>query len=725
MKMLAKSIVTSAVLITYTALAVAQQSTHEGIRVGYNEFNMVIGDERYKSLGEYLPHVLTIHLVESPPKFVKDRRERSINSEMPNTAYNFWLSADFSVSNGQFSITPYLFDFKTGNYKYFDGYTCPMNGILDQMKIVGAEIGEYLKTSSTAVSHSRKLAVTCFGAASDENTFAEDLALGLAVNLSNPNVSLYPWGTLSKYCGTKSDPDQIISELNADALMSGDIRIVNDDIIVVPWIVIAGKRQVYLPEIIGNKNNYVALEQSLLSDINDFINNILKEDEWKIDSLDFYSADYRAYWNKGVKYFRRQELYMAAHMFTKALALSPRSDTVITNLALVRQWQERYPEAIKLFRQALVINPANVDALYSLGTTYYKAGNYRKSVEYLLQARNKKSTVEDIPWLIGRCYLLMGENKNAIAWYKEHLSSNPDDIFIRSELGEAYFNNNQHESSIGCFTAVLQKAPEDSVARSFMALIYLKKGSACFSKGKYEEAINYFSKAKSYATNEALYNYVIFANNKLGLFQESDRVIADGLRQGIFDSTSVFRMHAEYLMAEMQRASTIKDFLKFSQASIRKFKQHLTINPGDAGGFWLLGSVYISADSISSGVEALEKSIAADSSDVRVFLDLGEAYILNNTPRRVAPLFRRIPEHSPTDRDRVIMLYLMRVAGIVTGTVDEQAERDFRALADKNVEVSAWSYSGFERWLSTNRSLSPEQAEKIRSLTEEMKKFSR
>jgi tetratricopeptide (TPR) repeat protein len=720
------SVFTGLVLAASAVSGIAQQTSHEKVVVGYNKFNMVTGEERHKTLGEYLPYVLITHLVESPVGFLKDETAGAGNIQTSaTTSYRFWLAADFSVSKGQFSINPYIFDYQTQSYKYFDGYSCPMNGILDQMKLVGAEIDEYLKTGFTAAKDRKKIAVACFGAASDDNSLREELALGLAVNLSNPNVKLYPWAQLSEYCNRRSTtPNEIINDLNADALLSGDIRISNDEVIVVPWVLVAGKQQVTLPEIVGKKHDYVALEKSLLNDINEFIDNILEQNEWKIESLDFQSNDYRVYWDKGMEYFDRNELYIAAYMFTKALALNPRSDTVATNLALVRQWQKRYAEAIRLYKQALAINPDYTEALYSLGTTYYHDGNYRKAVEYLLQARQGKAEIKDIPWLVGRCYLLMGEYKNAIIWYKDHLSQNPGDLKIRNELGEAYFNRGEDELALGCFTSVLQIAPHDSVARNFTGVTYNKKGAASFSKGKYVEAKSYFEKARGYTVNESLYNNLIFTYNKLMLFHESDGIIADGLREGVFDSASVFRKHAEYLLSEMQASAKATNFLNFGAASVRKFKQHTSINPNDAVGFWLMGSAYISMDSISKGVSAIEKSIKVDSADVRVFLDLGEAYILNNTPEKVASLFSRIHESLPGSRDKAIMLYLRSVAGIVAGRKDEQAEKELQIVfTEKKTKISAWSFYVFERWLSKARYLSPGKVEEIKKLTDQMKEL--
>jgi tetratricopeptide (TPR) repeat protein len=697
---------------------------------------MVIGDEKYRDLQRHLPSLLIAHMVESPITFMEITTQASGNSRSNNipgldsSKHDLILRAEYSISDKQFYVKPYLYDLRKHSFEYFEGTYFPLNNILDCMKTVANQIEQYLNLSEEHDFEQKKIALKCFsveGNSPELQYMLDDIALGLSVNLNNPRVNVTPFNASRSICSKNIDPIDILEQLGVDALLSGDARIIGDQIVLTPWILVKGNPVVKLPEIIEAKQNYFEMEENLVADVSDFINNTIKEKMWDTRPLDLLSSDYRVYWTQGMQYFDNAEYYMAAYMFNKALTLNPMADTVMTNLGIVREWQGRYTEAIKIFKQALEINPTYDDGLYALGYAYGVVGKYNDAIGTFLRLKELHPDKTDVDLSLAHVYSLLNENKKAISWYRSALRRKEGSASIRNEIGQAYYSSSNYDSAFYFFTLVLNDHPLDSTARSYIAQIYSKQGEHCLSKHKYNDAVKVFEKAKEYSKNESVFNYLMIAYAKLNRFQDSNNLIAEGLRLGFYDSTTIYYTQAEDMRIEMYYARQGHDNDKHALLGgqiLKLLQYHIELNQNDPAGYYLFGNTYINLINYSKAVPYLEKSVLLDSINFKAYLDLGESYILNNTPEKVGPLFLQYPQKQIlVKRDVMLELFLRSAAGVAARRRDNDAEGQLDAMIRKGGRINSWNFDPFIKWLASANGLSVDEKEIIALMQRRMEKI--
>lgn len=106
------------------------------------------------------------------------------------------------------------------------------------------------------------------------------------------------------------------------------------------------------------------------------------------DALDLNPANKWAYLWRGIVYSESGSLVKARDALGEALALDPRFDLALYNLAWIELKEEKknYGGAERLFRRALSVNPAYKEALYGLGMVYGYQKEYGVARGYLTNA---------------------------------------------------------------------------------------------------------------------------------------------------------------------------------------------------------------------------------------------------------------------------------------------------------------------------------------------------
>jgi len=132
-------------------------------------------------------------------------------------------------------------------------------------------------------------------------------------------------------------------------------------------------------------------------------------------------AHFVAYSNLGTAYFDLKRYHEAAEMFEKAVALSPKQQVVLGNLADAYRWSGQstkaiatYDKAIALGYKELEVNPRNATAMRCLALYYAKKGNQTQALEFIRQARSLEPANVDFVYSEAEILALAGRPQQAL-----------------------------------------------------------------------------------------------------------------------------------------------------------------------------------------------------------------------------------------------------------------------------------------------------------------------
>lgn len=129
------------------------------------------------------------------------------------------------------------------------------------------------------------------------------------------------------------------------------------------------------------------------------------------------------YNNRGLMYFRNNQLIEAFDDLTKALSIDPQLDSAYNNRANCHAAQGNLDEAISDYDTALDLNPGNVRAWINQGVTFREMGMYELAIEnFEIALVLGNSLQERIYGERGRAYHLRGDWNCAVADYQQAIA---------------------------------------------------------------------------------------------------------------------------------------------------------------------------------------------------------------------------------------------------------------------------------------------------------------
>ena len=216
-----------------------------------------------------------------------------------------------------------------------------------------------------------------------------------------------------------------------------------------------------------------------------------------------------------------------------------------SNLATLFHAEGDYEQAINLFQEVYQIDEqtGNKDgqssSLNNLGRIYVDWGKYETGLEYYFRSLELIDTLTNRASLairynnIGMTYQTMKQHENAILWINKALKieetiGNPSKVAMRLyNLATSHASLKNYQTAQNLFERV------DSIISGTNLYVFLAKNNAglgqlYFVQNRFNEALNYFSKAENFAgqagtlpeqSNVALHFYQIY--KKMGNYSEA------------------------------------------------------------------------------------------------------------------------------------------------------------------------------------------------------------
>lgn len=136
-------------------------------------------------------------------------------------------------------------------------------------------------------------------------------------------------------------------------------------------------------------------------------------------SLEILPTYSDAYGQRGLAYYRLNELNNAIADYQKAIQFNPQNTTALSNLGTLYFQNGNYQEAKKSFEQALRYNPNFVDALANYASTLGTLGDYMGSITYFNKAIALKPNEPSYYQMVGVSYQNMGNQQQANFYFNK------------------------------------------------------------------------------------------------------------------------------------------------------------------------------------------------------------------------------------------------------------------------------------------------------------------
>lgn len=176
-------------------------------------------------------------------------------------------------------------------------------------------------------------------------------------------------------------------------------------------------------------------------------------------------------------------------LFTRTLAISPRSGVAHKVLGIVEGRDGNYSGALDHFRRAYELSPMDRDIAYNLGTALLIVDRVDEAIPLLSVATTVYERPADAYSNLGRAFLQKNRLNEAREQFAKALEINPAQIEARINLGivEGMLGNTQR--AVDLLAEVVRAAPDNADARYSYGLALLKTGQPGDAIPQFEEAL--------------------------------------------------------------------------------------------------------------------------------------------------------------------------------------------------------------------------------------------
>lgn len=259
-----------------------------------------------------------------------------------------------------------------------------------------------------------------------------------------------------------------------------------------------------------------------------------------------------------------------------------------------RREEAVYDKTIKEYFEAIKQNPQDDKAYYNLGNAYYANKQYKEALEQYQKASKIKPEAVYYS-LIGDVYRALNNLNEAMKNYEEALKINPKSDWANNGLGNAYFSKGDYDNAIKFYTKAIDISPNP--------VYYTNIGDSYRNKKDMDKAILYYEEA--IGSNS---EYVP-AHNALGVVYyskgEYDKAIEHYRNAISIDKKNNKESFIYY--ANLGNAYSAK---KDWDEAIKNYMAAIRIEPNDDLSYNGLGNTYFGMGLYSHAIEQYQKAIA-------------------------------------------------------------------------------------------------------------------
>jgi len=231
---------------------------------------------------------------------------------------------------------------------------------------------------------------------------------------------------------------------------------------------------------------------------------------------------------KGNQAIREKDYQKAAGLFREAASISPKSPAPLVFLGNAYILLKRDREAEETFRKVLQIDSKSLEGYSALGTLYNKTGKNSEAIKILKRGLELYPSDASLQNKIGLSYKNLGDTKKALLSFSKSIELDPKFSQARMNLGFLFLDEKRFSEAKREFSEA-KKLPDGGKAKDALTLteisLLIDKGDKLLVKGKVDEALKEYSKAKAIKQSEPVisnaYGRAYFVSKKYGESENS------------------------------------------------------------------------------------------------------------------------------------------------------------------------------------------------------------
>jgi len=325
-----------------------------------------------------------------------------------------------------------------------------------------------------------------------------------------------------------------------------------------------------------------------------------------------YGADY--YNEKGIEYYKRDNLPKAENFFKKAIELKPMYPKAFNNLANIEVKRGNLDKAIEYENQAILIDPTYPEAYYNIALIYKIKKDFANEIAYLDKTVQADPKYYQAYFTRGLAYYNQGDYEQAKYNFKEVLKYKNDHYLACQNLGIIYANELNKTEAVNYLKTAIKLNKRNSSSYYYLATIYQATGSVF-------EAIDYFQ--KTIELNPENYKAYLALSKSYEQNDEIDRAI-DTLNDAIRLNPSNPEPYNSIGLLLLQ-----KD--KYVEAA-NSFHQAVELNPKRPVYHYNLSQSYICLNMKTKAKSEFEAATNIQPTSVQDYIDLSEIFFDRGMP---------------------------------------------------------------------------------------------
>lgn len=376
-----------------------------------------------------------------------------------------------------------------------------MAGIAIVIVLVGGFFGyRYFQPASGQINSIAVLPFQNKSGDANSEYLSDGLAESLIYRLSQlPNLKVSPTSSVIRYKGKDTDVAKIAGELGVDAVMTGRLAQIGDNLTISVELVDVRTNTLLWGEQYDRKmSDLLATQREIATAITQKLQLRLAGDEAKgitkkyTDSNDAYQLYLRGRYSFGKR--TKDEMLRAVEYFRQAIKLDPKfalahariSETYGSMPAYpYLSPKEAFPHAKAAAQRALEIDPSLAEAhtflAYSLAIYDWNWVEAERSFKRAIELDPNNSSAH---FRYGQIFLVpTGRLDEAIAEMKRGLEVEPLDVNMGTTLASAYLFAGQNDKALEQARKTYDLEPTHPLGRWIMCQVYIEKGM-------YEEAVS-------------------------------------------------------------------------------------------------------------------------------------------------------------------------------------------------------------------------------------------
>jgi tetratricopeptide (TPR) repeat protein len=359
--------------------------------------------------------------------------------------------------------------------------------------------------------------------------FAKDLSLACQ---EIEMVQVARWTETKSLCDETLD--ELLENLNADLIVTGEYKVVNDETLNVRADLLDSSSQDKLGPIdmTGSLDDFFGLEKDFSELVKEIVVLFLNPTETlQARNLFAQDLDANALLRAGEESSKQGRRAIALWLYDKALKKNRNLPYAHFQIGVIHEEKENYDKAIDEFKKAVELKPDCSEAFVHLGNIAIKRGESEKAIENYGRAIDIGDDLEAEARLkLGDVYFLRGGFDDALSEYEAARERNPHSADTYYALGLVFMAKRNYYEAIPNLEKALTLNPHHSEALSNLARAYYqygeellrKSGNEPIKKEELEHAVSLLKRSIELQKSAEAYGRLAWAYSSLKKYQEAE-----------------------------------------------------------------------------------------------------------------------------------------------------------------------------------------------------------